>query len=110
MLTLALLAGCATPAERIDKRATAAGFARTVLTGVQYEHIVYRNGRAGTGQVLHVYDFAELVADSAAHGTLLRNPMTRQLVPLGELVRLERPAEPGVLPPRRPRGPNPAPR
>jgi pimeloyl-ACP methyl ester carboxylesterase len=55
VLTLALLAGCATPAERIDKRATAAGFARTVLTGVQYEHIVYRNGRAGTGQVLHVY-------------------------------------------------------
>jgi pimeloyl-ACP methyl ester carboxylesterase len=55
VLSVAMLGGCATPAERIDKQATAAGFARTVLTGVQYEHVVYRNDRPGAGQALHVY-------------------------------------------------------
>lgn len=55
VLMVAMLGGCATPAERIDEQATAAGFMRTVLTGVQYEHVVYRNDRDDSGQVLHVY-------------------------------------------------------
>lgn len=57
---LAVLAGCATPAERIDAEASELGFARRVVSGGAFRHVVYVNesrgeqaaGRSGT---LHVY-------------------------------------------------------
>jgi dienelactone hydrolase len=52
---VAMLGACATPAERIDKQAKVAGFSRVVATGMQYQHVVYRNDRPGAGQALHVY-------------------------------------------------------
>lgn len=47
------LAGCASPAARIDAWAAAAGFARSVVAGTTYDHVVYHNRR--TGSTLHVY-------------------------------------------------------
>ena len=46
--------GCATPAERFAKRADTLGFARTVVQGDPFAHLVLRRG-ATAGDLLHVY-------------------------------------------------------
>ncbi len=48
-----LLIGCTGPAPHIDARAAAAGLARSVVTGIGYEHVTYQNRRGGP--TLHVY-------------------------------------------------------
>lgn len=48
------LAGCATPAQRIDAIAAAAGFSRTVVRGAGFDHVVYANARPA-GAAVHVY-------------------------------------------------------
>ena len=50
----ALLAGCASPAQRIDALANGFGFTRSVEVGVGYSHIAYRNAAPGLAD-LHVY-------------------------------------------------------
>jgi hypothetical protein len=54
-LLVTVLAGCATPGERIDRAARGAEFQRTVVHGVRYDHVVYRNDRPARDEVLHVY-------------------------------------------------------
>lgn len=55
LLVLVLsLAGCATPAQRVDAIAAAAGFSRTVVRGAGFEHVVYANDRP-VGAAVHVY-------------------------------------------------------
>ena len=54
LLAALVLAACATPAARIDARAAASGFAREVIAGERYRHLVYF--RAGAPhRPLHVY-------------------------------------------------------
>ena len=48
-----LMVACTSPTARIDAWATTAGFARTLVAGTIYEHVVYHNRRAGN--ILHVY-------------------------------------------------------
>jgi pimeloyl-ACP methyl ester carboxylesterase len=55
LLASLLLAGCATPAERMDVEARSSGYARNVVQGSGFRHVVYANGRHAAGGVLHVY-------------------------------------------------------
>lgn len=50
---LALVAGCATPAQVADSIAREHGFTRTVLHGDPFDHLAY--ARLGAGDTLHVY-------------------------------------------------------
>ena len=47
------LVGCASPAQRMDSAAAASGLERSVVDGLDYRHVVYRNLRPGPE--LHVY-------------------------------------------------------
>lgn len=49
-----LLAGCGTPAERVDRLADRLGLVRETQAGQPFQHVVYRNRIRG-GDVLHVY-------------------------------------------------------
>jgi hypothetical protein len=55
LLAPILLAGCATPADRMDAEARSSGFARAVIEGIGFRHVVYTNGRNAAGGALHVY-------------------------------------------------------
>ena len=55
MLALALLAGCATPAERFAATAGAMGLERQVVTGAGFRHVLFWKDRGRAGTVLHVY-------------------------------------------------------
>ena len=52
-LIFALLAGCATPAERADSIAAGLNFTRQILPGRGFAHIIYSS--PGLGNALHVY-------------------------------------------------------
>jgi len=56
-LGLALLGGCARPAERFNERASALGFGATRVEGEGFMHVVYRAEapRPDGGRVLHIY-------------------------------------------------------
>ncbi len=54
-LVAVLLAACATPAERFDRRASALGFASTALQGDGFHHLAYVAGPLGGSDTLHVY-------------------------------------------------------
>jgi len=56
-LALALLGGCAGPAERFTARASALGFGAARVAGEGFAHVVYRPSgpRPDGGRVLHVY-------------------------------------------------------
>jgi hypothetical protein len=56
-LGLALLGGCAGPAERFDTRASALGFGAARVEGEGFVHVVYRpvGRRPDGGRVLHIY-------------------------------------------------------
>jgi len=49
------LAGCASPAERVDVEAASFGHVRSVVDGVGFRHVVYANDRKAVGAILHVY-------------------------------------------------------
>lgn len=51
----ALLAACATPVQRVDRIAAAAGMERSVIDGERYQHVVFVRGGPFTGRVVHVY-------------------------------------------------------
>jgi hypothetical protein len=55
VLVAALLATCATPAERFDRRATALGFAVIGLQGTGFRHLAYVAGPLERSDTLHVY-------------------------------------------------------
>jgi pimeloyl-ACP methyl ester carboxylesterase len=51
-----LLAGCASPAQRIEKRAAELGYGKAVLPGGGFNHVVYfKDERKAVGKTLHVY-------------------------------------------------------
>src|SRR5713226_5366385 len=56
-LGLALLGGCARPAERFNERASALGFGATRVEGEGFMHVVYRaeGWRPDEGRILHIY-------------------------------------------------------
>ena len=56
-LGLALLGGCAQPAERFTERAAALGFGAARVEGEGFVHVVYRSEapRPDGGRVLHIY-------------------------------------------------------
>lgn len=53
MFLLALLAACATPAQRADSAAAGFGFTRALLLGSDFRHVTYSH--PGIGSTLHVY-------------------------------------------------------
>jgi hypothetical protein len=55
VLVAALLAACATPAERFDRRANALGFASIDLQGAGFQHVAYAAGPLERSDSLHVY-------------------------------------------------------
>ncbi len=54
-LVVAALAGCATPSQRFDHRASELGFVRHNVPGTQFEHAVYQSSDPRSGPLLHVY-------------------------------------------------------
>jgi pimeloyl-ACP methyl ester carboxylesterase len=48
-------AGCAGPAQRIDRMAAGHGFVREIVQGERYAHVIYRNVAAAPARALHVY-------------------------------------------------------
>lgn len=54
-LLAAVLAACATPAERFADRATALGFAPVTLEGHGFHHLAYAGGMQTHSDTLHVY-------------------------------------------------------
>lgn len=55
-MSVPLLAGCMTPAARIDQRAAADSLSREVIHGEPFRHLTYfRPGRREGDRVLHVY-------------------------------------------------------
>ena len=55
VLVAALLASCATPADRFDRRANALGFAAIGLQGTEFHHVAYVAGALESSDTLHVY-------------------------------------------------------
>jgi len=54
-LALATLAGCATPSQKFDRRASDLGFLRHNVRGTEFEHAIYRSSGPRSGPLLHVY-------------------------------------------------------
>jgi hypothetical protein len=54
-LTAAVLAACATPAERYERRATTLGFSSLSLQGEGFRHVAYAAGLGQSSDTLHVY-------------------------------------------------------
>jgi hypothetical protein len=54
-LVAALLAACATPADRFDRRANALGYASIGLQGTVFHHVAYVAGVLERSDTLHVY-------------------------------------------------------
>jgi len=50
-----LLTACATASQRLDERAQRLGFTRQIVTGTDYNHVIYRNTAGSKGGMLHVY-------------------------------------------------------
>ncbi len=95
------LAACASPAARIEARAAAHGFAREVVAGEPFRHLVYT--RAGTGRgILHVYiehDGTPWVAEvHVAADPTPRRPLMLELMALdaGPALYLGRPCHFGL--------------
>lgn len=50
------MAGCASPAQRMDERAITFGYRKVIVPGVGFDHVVYlKEGRAAGDAALHVY-------------------------------------------------------
>ena len=50
------ITGCASPAQRMDKKAAGLGYHRQVVRGAGFDHVVYiKESRAPKNSVLHVY-------------------------------------------------------
>jgi hypothetical protein len=100
-LGLALLAGCAVPAERFAETAAAMGLERQVVTGAGFHHVLFWKNHARAGAVLHVYiddDGTPNIGGYAAVDPTSRNPLTLRLLELdpGPAVLLGRPCYYGL--------------
>lgn len=80
------LAGCATPAQRIDKTAHRYGFERKVLQGTKFKHVAYIKAATDGSDILHVYlegDGSPWVhSTSVARDPTPRNPLALRLMAL----------------------------
>jgi pimeloyl-ACP methyl ester carboxylesterase len=77
----AILGGCATPAQVVDRTAVKQGFTRTLVRGTGFDHIVYTNKAASLDQPLHVY----IEGDGSPYvdaRTIARDPTPRSPVML----------------------------
>jgi pimeloyl-ACP methyl ester carboxylesterase len=101
ILALALLGGCATPAERFTATAGAMGFERQVVTGAGFRHVLFWKNRGRAGAVLHVYidgDGTPDIGGYPAADPTSRNPHMLRLLDLdpGPAVLLGRPCYYGL--------------
>jgi pimeloyl-ACP methyl ester carboxylesterase len=73
---LILLNGCATPAQRLDQKASAFGYKVQVVTAGEFDHRVYRNRFAGerTSGTLHVYLDGDGTPWVGNHGVISADP------------------------------------
>ena len=55
LLLFSILFACATPAKRIDDKAAELGFVRSVVQGIEFSHVIYRNNVNIESGPLHVY-------------------------------------------------------
>jgi hypothetical protein len=100
-LALALLGGCATPAERFAETAGAMGLERQIVTGAGFHHVLFWKDRGRPGAVLHVYidgDGTPDVGGYPAADPTSRNPLVLRLLELdpGPAVLLGRPCYYGL--------------
>jgi hypothetical protein len=101
ILALALLVGCATPAERFAATAGAMGLERQVVTGAGFRHALFWKNRGRAGAVLHVYldgDGTPDIGGYPAADPTSRNPLMLRLLNLdpGPAVLLGRPCYDGL--------------
>ncbi len=101
ILALALLGGCATPAEHFAETAGAMGFERQVVTGAGFRHVLFWKNRGRAGPVLHVYidgDGTPDIRGYPAADPTSRNPLMLRLLELdpGPAVLLGRPCYYGL--------------
>ena len=100
-LGLALVGGCATPAEHFAETAGAMGLERQVVTGAGFRHVLFWKVRGRTGAVLHVYidgDGTPDIGGYPAADPTSRNPLMLRLLELdpGPAVLLGRPCYYGL--------------
>jgi hypothetical protein len=98
LLVVAL--GCATPAERFATRADALGFAREVVRGDPFAHVVWQRG-VPAGDLLHVYldgDGSPMLAGVPSPDPTPREPLVLDLMALDPIasVYVGRPCYHGV--------------
>ena len=101
ILALALLVGCATPAERFAATAGALGLERQVVVGAGFRHVLFWKNRDRAAAVLHVYvdgDGTPDVGGYPAADPTSRNPLMLRLLDLdpGPAVLLGRPCYYGL--------------
>jgi hypothetical protein len=100
-LALALLAACATPAERFAETAGAMGLERQTVTGAGFRHVLFWKNRGRPGAVLHVYidgDGTPDIGGYPAADPTSRNPLILRLLELdpGPALLLGRPCYNGL--------------
>lgn len=59
VMSLGMLLACTSNGQRIDRAAQAAGLARRVMNGVDYQHVIYMNGPAAGANVTRMLVFLE---------------------------------------------------
>ena len=101
IMALALLVGCATPAERFTATAGGMGFERQVASGAGFRHVLFWKNRGRAGTVLHVYidgDGTPDIGGYPAADPTSRNPLMLRLLDLdpGPAVLLGRPCYYGL--------------
>jgi hypothetical protein len=101
ILALALLSGCATPAERFAETAAGMGFEQSMVTGAGFRHVLFWKNRSRADAVLHVYidgDGTPDIGGYPAADPTSRNPLMLRLLALdpGPAVLLGRPCYDGL--------------
>ena len=84
-----VMCGCASPAQNMDQHAAHLGYDRQVVTGTEFQHVVYiKQGRAPVGSILHVYLDGDgtpwLRKSLVAIDPTPRNPMMLELMSLDQ--------------------------
>ncbi len=100
-LALALLAGCATPAERFADRAAVLGLERRVAAGNGFRHVLFWNNPGRPSPILHVYVDGDGTPEIGGYPTAdptPRNPLMLRLLDLdpGPAVLVGRPCYYGL--------------
>jgi pimeloyl-ACP methyl ester carboxylesterase len=100
-MMLAVLQGCATPAQRADRFAAEQGYRRVLLQGSGFTHVAYLKGTPGLSRPLHVYlegDGSPWRGGRAAKYPTSRDPLMLKLMALdsSDSVYLGRPCYHGL--------------